>query len=431
MNKIWLVIKREYLTRVRNKTFLLSTILLPLVFVLFIAGSVFFAANAIEGKKIIAVEDKKGELVKFLKSDSSKMEFAFSTGVDTSNFDEKGFDGFLYAIDSSGRHFLLKTKKAASNETMDRMRNKLNNAYVSGKLLEKNITIEQLDSINNTSSSYYTVDNTDEKNQNVNAAINSGIGFASGILIYITMFIFGAMVMRGVMEEKTTRIAEVIVSSVRPFQLMMGKIIGIGAVGLTQLLLWFILIFIISIVAGALLPSDIMQQVQQIQNNPGVMNSNTAQLSGVAKSIVNLTNLNWPLIIGCFLFYFIGGYLFYSSLFAAIGSVVNEDPQEAQSLMLPITMPIIFGFIIMSTNIDRPDSTVMVWASIIPFTSPIVMMGRLASSPPFWQLAVSMLSLIAGFILTTWIAAKIYRTGILLYGKKASWKEMIKWVRRS
>jgi ABC-2 type transport system permease protein len=141
--------------------------------------------------------------------------------------------------------------------------------------------------------------------------------------------------------------------------------------------------------------------------------------------------LNWPLIIGCFLFYFLGGYLFYSSLFAAVGSVVNEDPQEAQSLMFPIIMPIIFAFIIMSSNIDKPDSPVMVWASIIPFTSPIVMMGRLASSPPFWQIAVSMLSLVGGFILTTWLAGKIYRTGILLYGKKPSWKEMIKWVRRS
>jgi ABC-2 type transport system permease protein len=162
-----------------------------------------------------------------------------------------------------------------------------------------------------------------------------------------------------------------------------------------------------------------------------MMTSNPGQYSAAAKGIANLTNLNWPLIIGCFLFYFLGGYLFYSALFAAVGSVVNEDPQEAQSLMFPIIMPIIFAFIIMSSNIDKPDSPVMVWASIIPFTSPIVMMGRLASSPPFWQVAASMLSLVGGFILTTWLAGKIYRTGILLYGKKPSWKEMIKWVRRS
>jgi len=314
---------------------------------------------------------------------------------------------------------------------MDRLRDRLSNAYVSGKLLEKNITVSQIDSINKASSSYYTVDNTDEKNKNVNSSVNAGIGFASGIIIYITMFIFGAMVMRGVMEEKTTRIAEVIVSSVKPFQLMMGKILGIGAVGLTQMLLWIILIFLISTAAFTFLPSDVLEQVKNIQSNPGMMTSNPGQYSAAAKGIANLTNLNWPLIIGCFLFYFLGGYLFYSALFAAVGSVVNEDPQEAQSLMFPIIMPIIFAFIIMSSNIDKPDSPVMVWASIIPFTSPIVMMGRLASSPPFWQIAVSMLSLVGGFILTTWLAGKIYRTGILLYGKKPSWKEMIKWVRRS
>ena len=161
------------------------------------------------------------------------------------------------------------------------------------------------------------------------------------------------------------------------------------------------------------------------------MSRNPAQFSDAAKGLANLANLNWSLIVGCFVFYFIGGYLFYSSLFAAIGSVVNEDPQEAQSLMFPIMMPIVFGFIILSSNIDKPDAPAMVWASIIPFTSPIVMMGRLASNPPVWQLVVSMLSLILGFLLTTWFAAKIYRTGILLYGKKPSWKEMFKWIRRS
>ena len=431
MNKILIIIRREYLSRVRNKTFLLSTILLPVVIILFIAGSVFFASKATDGKKTIAVEDKTGHLSKFLKSDTSKMMFVFNSSVDTSNFETKGFDGYLYSVDSAGRHMLLKTVKAASNETMDRLENRLNNAFISSRLLEKNITMEQLDSINKASAAYYTVDNTDEKNKNVNAAVNSGIGMFSGILIYITMFIFGAMVMRGVMEEKTNRIAEVIVSSVKPFQLMMGKIVGIGAVGLTQLLLWIVLIFIISMVAGAFLPADVMKQVEQIQSNPGMMNSNAAQFSGLAKGIANVTTLNWPLILGSFLFYFIGGYLFYSSLFAAIGSVINEDPQEAQSLMLPITMPIIFGFIIMTSNIDTPDSPAMFWASLIPFTSPIVMMARIPTGPPFWEIALSMTLLIGGFMLTTWLAGKIYRTGILLYGKKATWKEMIKWIRRS
>jgi len=143
-----------------------------------------------------------------------------------------------------------------------------------------------------------------------------------------------------------------------------------------------------------------------------------------------MSSVNWPLVISCFTFYFLSGYLFYASLFAAIGSVINEDPQEAQSLMLPITMPIVFAFIIMIANLNSPDSKIMVWASLIPFTSPIVMMGRIPSGVPGWQLASSMILLIAGFLFTTWLAGKIYRTGILMYGKKATWKEMFKWAFR-
>ena len=187
--------KREYVTRVRNKTFLLSTILLPLVMVLFITGAVFFAARP-EAKKKIAVTDKTGKLESFLKSDTSKMIFDFNSGADTSNFSQKGFDGLLYAVDSTGQHFLLKTQKAASNETMDRLRDRLSNAYISSRLLEKNITINQIDSINKASSSYYSVDNTDEKNKNVNSSVNAGIGFASGIIIYISTIYIGKTIAR-------------------------------------------------------------------------------------------------------------------------------------------------------------------------------------------------------------------------------------------
>ena len=252
------------------------------------------------------------------------------------------------------------------------------------------------------------------------------------------MFIFGAMVMRGVMEEKTSRIAEVIVSSVKPFQLMMGKILGIAAVGLTQLLLWIVFLMIIVNIIPLFVGSETIEQFQQIQQAqqqlPGGSN-NTVALEMLKATNTLVTEVNWPLIIFCFLFYFLGGYLFYASLFAAVGSAVNEDPQEAQSLMLPIMMPIVFGFIILTSSIENPDSPMAFWGSMIPFTSPIVMMGRIAKGVPevvpWWELFLSMGLLILGFIFTTWLAGKIYRTGILLYGKKATWKEMIKWVRRS
>jgi ABC-2 type transport system permease protein len=248
------------------------------------------------------------------------------------------------------------------------------------------------------------------------------------------MFIFGSMVMRGVVEEKTNRIAEVIVSSCKPFELMMGKIIGIAGVGLTQFLLWIGLIFILMSSIQFFVPAEVMELARQ---NPGQLQG--GREADIAMRIMEtkteiIEGANWALILSLFLFYFLGGYLFYASLFAAIGSVINEDPQEAQSLMLPITMPIIFAFIILSSSLDNPGSPMAVWGSIIPFTSPIVMMGRIPfgvpGTVPYWQLGLSMLLLVGGFLGTTWFAGKVYRTGILMYGKKASWKEMMKWAFR-
>jgi ABC-2 type transport system permease protein len=442
MSKVGLVIKREYLTRVRNKTFLLSTFLLPVVLVLFIVGSAFLAAKSAEKHKRIAVINGPDFMRNSLKSDSAKVLFSFDATANDSNFSSKGYDGILILnTDSNTRKFVLYTKKTLGADSKEHIENKLDKAFENRLLENKGIKSAELDTISKITRANASIINNELKDSKgsttkVNAALNNGIGFFCGILIYMTMFIFGAMVMRGVMEEKTNRIAEVIVSSVKPFQLMLGKIIGIGAVGLTQLLLWIILIFGIFSVAQLFLSPDTissqtqnLQQMQQAGTIPGGGGS-----AAMAKSMSEITGMiaSLPLfkIITCFVFYFLGGYLFYSSLFAAIGSVINEDPQEAQSLMLPITMPIIFGFIILSSNINTPDSPAMFWASMIPFTSPIVMMGRIANDVPWWQLGLSMSLLIAGFLFTTWMAGKIYRTGILMYGKKATWKEMFKWAFR-
>jgi ABC-2 type transport system permease protein len=268
-----------------------------------------------------------------------------------------------------------------------------------------------------------------------NATLAMGIGYASGLLIYITMFIYGTMVMRGVMEEKTNRIAEVIISSVKPFELMMGKIIGIGAVGLTQFLLWIVLIISLTTAATGFLPADVQHQLTTLQQNNGQMAGGMMQASESAVKIYNfqhtIATANWPLIIGCFIFYFLGGYLFYAALFAAVGSTVNEDPQDAQSLMFPITMPLILSYLITNMVTQNPNTPIAFWASIIPFSSPMVMMARVAYGVPsavsYWELIVSMLVLIAGFIFTTWLSGRIYRTGILLYGKKVTWKTLMKW----
>lgn len=435
MNKIWLVIKREYLTRVRNRTFILSTILLPLFFVGFIFASAYFSIKSTEKQKV-AVSDSNG-IFRNSFQNGDLITYEYPSDVNANNFKDKGYSAFLQIpsdYNSGADSISLISTKQLGIDAEDKIKDQINDAIRNQAFLKNNIDKKVLDSINkldeDQSYKFRTVVKQGNKTEKSNAALSYGIGYGSGFLIYITLFIYGAAVMRGVMEEKMNRIAEVIISSVRPFQLMMGKILGIAAVGITQLLIWIVLIVLLSSVSTSFISADTLQHAQAINNGMGAAGDSSAAINFLnAKS--TFLSANWALIIPCFLFYFLGGYLFYASLFAAVGSVVNEDPQEAQSLMLPITMPIILSFIIMTTAVGKPDAPISVWASIIPFSSPIVMMGRIPSgNVPIWQLVVSMFSLIAGFILTTMLAAKIYRTGILLYGKKVTFKEMGKWLFR-
>ena len=434
MSKVWLIIKREYFTRVRNKTFILSTILLPLFFIGFIAASAYFSIKSIDNQTI-AVKDENGIFKSTFKSDNI-IKYEFPSNVDANNFNEKGYSAFLNipkTFDSPGDSITLISDKQLGMSSEDKIKSQINLAIKNRAFLAKNIDKKILDSINDMDEEnlykFSPVIKKGNRTQQSNSGLAYGIGFGCGILIYLTLFIYGAAVMRGVMEEKMNRIAEVIISSVKPFQLMMGKIIGIAAVGLTQLLIWMILIIALSYAATAFLSHDVLQHAQNINNSMPAGGNSTAL--NILRAKNTFTGANWALIIPCFLFYFIGGYLFYAALFAAVGSVVNEDPQEAQSLMLPITMPIILSFVIMTSAASNPNSPIAVWASIIPFSSPIVMMARIPSgSVPPWQLALSMVSLAAGFIVTTMLAAKIYRTGILLYGKKVTLKEMSKWLFR-
>ncbi len=439
MNKVSLIIKREYITRVKNKRFLLMTFLMPVIFILFIGGSAYFAATSQEETKIAIAKDP-GFLQEHMKSDSGNVVFSFPEGVDSLNYTAKGFDGVLYPVYEDGKITAeVKSVKQMGFQQNRFIERQLNKALENNLLLEKGIQKVTLDSIAEASEANVSLKNmvADEAgtSKEANTGLAYGIGFGSGFLIYLTMFIFGAMVMRGVAEEKTNRIAEVIVSSCKPFELMLGKIVGIAGVGLTQLLLWIGLMLAISSSLSAFIPAESYQEFQQMQQAGSSISaagsSNPAAMKILEAQATLTEGVNWLLIIGCFLFYFLGGYLFYASLFAAVGSVINEDPQEAQQLMMPISMPIIFSFIILQSVLANPSSALAVWTSIIPFTSPIIMMGRIPfgvpGTVPYWQLAASMLSLIGGFIFTTWLAGKIYRTGILMYGKKTTWKEMIRW----
>ncbi len=439
MSKTWLIIQREYRTRVRNRSFLLSTFLLPLVSVLFIAGTVLVAVHG-KTRQRIAVIDANGYFKDYLKSDSA-MSFDLSPDLDTLNYIQKGCTAILIIPSLKEDQMTtcrLKYKKQIGLEGMGALEWRVNNAITDHMIYEKTgISRTRLDSVRQSS---HIAEIRSFEDQGVKAKASSqglsyGIGYASGFLIYILTFIYGAAVMRGVMEEKTNRIAEVIVSSVRPFELMMGKIVGIGAVGLTQFLLWIVLIATLFSVARGLIPQDTWKEVQQIQQASAMGNASSAKASEAAQQIFKvkstLDTANWGLILGCFLFYFIGGYLFYSALFAAVGSVMSDDPQQAQALMLPITMPVIFSFAIMSVAIQDPGGSLATWASMIPFSSSIVMMARIPfgvpGTVPWWQLGASMLSLALGFLFTVWLAGKIYRTGILMYGKKVTWKTMWKW----
>ena len=440
MSKIGLIIKREYLSRVRKKTFILTTILTPLLFVGMISAVIFITVKNVRKEKI-AVVDTQSILKSSLKNNES-VTYEFRDDVDTSNFKSKGFTAILFAPHSGVNN--TNNFKLVSEKSMNRITNGNIDKDIS-RSLENNMISQELkidplliDSIK-TRANQIKIDavKKDElgKRSSSNFDLASGIGYFTAFLIYITLFIYGVMVMRGVMEEKTNRIAEVMISSVKPFQLMMGKILGIGAVGITQFLIWIILVTTLSSIFGSMVSPDVLHQVQNAQQGgTDAMQQSSGAMQNIAAVQSKLSSINWPLVIGCFLFYFFGGYLFYASLFAAVGSAVNEDAQDAQSLTFPITLPIILGIIIMINSINDPSSSLATWSSLIPFFSPIVMMSRIPfgvpDTVPYWQLGLSMALLILGFLFTTWLSSKIYRTGILLYGKKPTWKEMMKWLRR-
>ncbi len=264
------------------------------------------------------------------------------------------------------------------------------------------------------------------------------IGFVSGVLIFVFMTVYGAQVMRSVMEEKTTRIVEVIISSVKPFQLMMGKIIGVALVGITQFLIWTVLSLVLTSVVSNTILGDLTSNSQKMKEQAEVVhkqgsNANFKDLQKIdatkdaMQMLGDIKKVDFTAIIICFFLYFIGGYLFYSALFAAMGSAVDSEA-DTQQFMLPIMLPLTIGYVMTVNVIQNPDGNIAFWGSMIPFTSPIVMMARLPQEVPVWQILLSLWVLVGGLILTVWVAGRIYRTGILMHGKKVTWREIIKWV---
>jgi ABC-2 type transport system permease protein len=432
MNKILLVIQREYLVRVQKKSFLLTTIGVPLVIMGFYAIMIAIGASGGHEKNKIAVIDEarlfSGGMEK-AKSDSSEYVFLNNESPDSLkvNYKKLGYDYFLYIPPADTNQHVsniqLYSRSTVAVAQKSRIEKAINNAIELKRLQSANLSREQYRSIK----SDVSIQNITGKEQKTGVAVvASVVAFVCGMLIYIIMLIYGTMVMRGVMEEKISRIAEVMVSSVRPFQLMMGKIIGIGAVGLTQFAIWIILIVGLVFTLSAFMPGFNITSLPQGQGAGAMADtSDFKTLIGVGIDAIPI-----GMITFCFIFYFLGGYLLYASLFAAIGSVVSDDQNEAQQMVFPVMMPIVLGFVIMTKAAAEPDSPLVVFGSIFPLTSPVVMVGRIMYDVPISELIISMLLLILSVLFFVWLSAKIYRTGILMYGKKVSWKEMIKWAFR-
>ncbi len=425
MRKTLLIIKREYMTRVRKKTFIIGTLLFPILYLLLIFGTGYIAEKSRQQLKI-AVLDSSGFFtsqklnLQNQADQSSIMDLVKTDAGKSYDYQASGYDALLIipALEwntPAPSNLVLKANKSYGASVESAVQAKVNRIWDEVKNENLGIDAGKREILALNRIQVKAVNENDEK---MDAGLSSGIGMACGFLIYFIILIYGSQVMMGVMEEKTNRIAEIIVSSVKPFQMMLGKIIGIGLVALTQFLLWIAFVFVIYNVTANLTGSG----------SGGAAN----QIVGSIQTI--FTSVNLPLTLFCFAFYFLGGFFFYASIYGAIGSAINEDVREAQSLSFPVTMLVIISIVLMTTAVNDPTGPIAVWGSIIPLSSPIVMMARIPygvpGTVPVWQLALSMGLLIAGFIFTTWFAAKIYRTGILMYGKKTSWKEMLRWAFR-
>jgi len=427
MNKIFLIIQREFLNRVQKKSFLIATILLPLIFPTIIAVMVYVAKQQEKGAKseVIHFVDESGL---FNPDDIKRYELRRFNGniegakIAFSNSDDFGLLHIpkINLSDPSG--IALYTKVNPSPNDISDLESKIESQIKEAKMIKFNIDQRILDSLKTDISirSINLSESGQEKSSDSNVLF--GIGMIGGILIYIFIFVYGAQIMQGVIEEKTSKVVEVIVSSVRPFQLMLGKILGLASVGLLQFLIWIVLITSVSSLVLGYLGFDMPQQemMNQMTTQPGY-NSDFMDVMQTVNEIPVFY------MVSIFIFYFLGCYLLYGALFAAVGSAV-DSPAEAQQFIFPITIPMLISYFALFTFIlDNPHSSISIWLSIIPFTSPIAMMGRIGFGVPPIQLIASMLCLIGGFIFTTWVASRIYRIGILMHGSKVSYKVLFKW----
>ena len=438
MYKIWLIFQREFLNRVQKRSFLIATILIPLIFPAIIAVMVYvmMRQEGSAGVQTVEVYDVSG---RFELEKTGKYEFVPVSGdfeKVKSDFNRSKDFALLYIPDlqlTEPEGIALYTRENPSIRKIEELEQiledkihdlKLEQFNIDRAILQRLKTDVKLNNIN-------LSETGEEKESNTSALYI--LGFVLGVLIYMFVLIYGMQIMLGVIEEKTSKIVEVLVSSVKPFQLMMGKILGIAAVGLLQFTIWVLLISTLSTATLSLFGVDMPQQqaIEEMSRQMQQGGQTVEELQGenpkVIQILESLNEIPVASIIFNFAFYFLGGYLLYGALFAAVGSAVDSQ-QEAQQFTFPITLPLIIAYFgLFMFILNDPHSPASFWFSIIPFTSPVAMMGRLAFDVPAWELLLSQLLLIGGFIFTTWIAARIYRVGILMHGTRINYKVLAKW----
>lgn len=437
MSNVLIIIQREFNERVRKKSFIITTLLMPVLMIGLMAAPALIMQFSRGEEKQIAVIDESGLVAPRLENgDELKFE---TTDLSTEEARKSLTDkfGVLYIggdILTNPNNVKLYVNSSSSLTVENNITGQIEDILEAEKL--KSYNIENLSEILRevkTSVGMQTFRNDESQEEEAHAkssVIATAVGFVLGMILYMFLLIYGSMVMQSVIEEKNSRVLEVMVSSVRPFELMMGKILGVASVAVVQVLIWGVLICGIgALVMPHLVPADVMASAQAMQQGMPAAASTVDMNPEMLQALAAVTDFGYIALIFVYLLLFVfGGYLFYSAMFAAVGSAVDSI-QDAQQLQTPITIPIILALLVMMSVMNDPNSQVAFWFSMIPFTSPVVMMARIPYGIPVWEVVLSLVVLYASFGAMVWFAAKIYRVGIFMYGKKPSFKELYKWMR--
>ncbi|KJD34969.1 ABC transporter permease [Tamlana sedimentorum] len=433
MNHLPLIIKREYLNKVRNKAFIIMTVLSPVIMIILVSVVAYLSQLNNDKVRVITVLDESGFLENAFEN-SDKTSYNVLSGMhltdaQTLTKEAKSY-GLLHIesfsnLEEASNHVKFYSEESPSLSLISDIEEKLEKAFTSRNLKNKGVNVDTINAarvkINMAQESF-----EGEKTSKIDSVVKLIFGGAAGYLLFMFIIIYGNMIMRSVIEEKTSRIIEVIISSVKPVQLMLGKIIGTSLAGITQFVIWLILGSILITVVSFVFGIEVQTPQQQMVVQSVASSEINTQVQNVMEAFYNLPITN---LIVAFVLFFVGGYLLYSSLYAAIGAAVDNET-DTQQFMLPIIMPLILAvYIGVFTVIEDPHGTVSTIFSYIPLTSPVVMLMRIPFGVPIWQQLISLVILLASFTFTVWFAAKIYRVGILMYGKKPSYKELIKWIK--